>query len=284
MGIAQIVKEVADNLANASIDEAVVNLQRLLKEHLQQKGYLPLKATEIAEDWLERLKQELEDQLVEWDLLGIPRPLVQGNSPSTFITFRHRNYQSLLGIEGVSTEFPEIYNFIASLSPREFLIVPACLLYLAGCNPIFISDGCGDGGVDCIGQVSNGPARSLCIFAQARTSLTDIAKDSVLLEYAKFQDLQRTGKFTEYLAALGKSNSADGRAICYAIFASAEFKEPAREYARHQGLLLRSHRQAAFWLSQSFSFDSLLQMKQQLGITLVKNLSRNIAPLIALYR
>ncbi|GAA6616982.1 hypothetical protein [Scytonema sp. NUACC26] len=109
-------------------------------------------------------------------------------------------------------------------------------------------------------------------------------KDSVQLEYAKFRDLQRTGQFAEYLAALGTGNSADGRAVCYAMFASAEFKEPSREYARREGVLLRSRRQAAFWLSQSFSIDSLCQMRQKVSTTLIRNLSRNLAPVITPYR
>ncbi|KYC35736.1 hypothetical protein WA1_08005 [Scytonema hofmannii PCC 7110] len=284
MGIAQIIRELAADLANASVNVEVVNLQRVLRERLQQKGVSSLKATEISENWVERLQQELEEQLVEWDLLGIPRPLVQASSPFTFITFRHRNYQPTLEMQGISTDFPEVYNFIASLSPREFLLVPACLLQLAGCNPILITDGSGDGGVDCVGQVIAGPARSLCIFAQARTSSTEITKDSVQLEYAKFRDLQRTGQFAEYLAALGTGNSADGRAVCYAMFASAEFKEPSREYARREGILLRSRRQAAFWLSQSFSVDSLRQMRQKLGTSLIRNLSQNLAPVITPYR
>ncbi len=284
MSIAQIVREVALNLADTSVDGSVVNLQRFLKECLQQKGFPSLRATEIAEDWLQRLQQELEEQLLEWDALGIPRPLVQASLPYTFLTFRHHNYHSALGVQGISSEFSKVYDFVNSLSPREFLLVPACLLQVAGCDPILITDGSGDGGVDCIGQITAGPARSLCIFAQARTSSTDIIKDSVQLEYAKFRDLQRIGLFAEYLAALGKGNSSDGLAVCYSMFASAEFKEPAREYARRERLLLRSRRQAAFWLSQSFSIDSLYQMRQNLGTTLVRNLSRNLAPLIIPYR
>ncbi|MBW4602698.1 MAG: hypothetical protein KME29_24810 [Calothrix sp. FI2-JRJ7] len=103
------------------------------------------------------------------------------------------------------------------------------------------------------------------------------------LEYAKFRDLQRTGKFAQYMAALGKGNSADGRSLCYAIFANTEFREQAREYATYEGVLLRSHRQATYWLSQSFSLDSLLSMRQTLGGNLVCDLNRNIAPLIASY-
>jgi hypothetical protein len=284
MGIAQIVREVAANLAGASLDGTVVNLQRTLRQSLEQNGFSSLKATEIAEDWLERLYEELEEKLLEWDSLGIPRPLLQASSPSTFITFKHRNYESILGSPGIPIDFPEVCNFVESLSPREFLLVPACLLQVMGCDPILISDGSGDGGVDCIGQIKTGPARSLCIFAQARTSISEIYKDSVQLEYAKFRDLQRAGKFIEYLAALGKVNSADGRAVCYAMFANKEFKEAAREYARREGLLLRSQRQTAYWLSQNFSIDNLWQIKQNLATTLARNLSRNLAPIIASYR
>lgn len=284
MSVQRIVREVAATLADASVNKEVINLQRLLRDRLQQEGFSPLKATEFAEDWLPHLEQELEQQLREWDVLGIPRPLVQGSSQSTFLTFRHRNYQLLLGKESLSKDFPSVYNFVASLTPREFLLVPACLLQLAGCNPIIITDGSGDGGVDCIGQVTAGSMRSLCIFAQARTSSTDITKEAVQLEYAKFRDLQRTGQFIEYLAALGKGNSADGRATFYAMFGSAEFKQPARDYASREAILLRSRRQIAFWLSQSFSLQSLLQLREEIGATLLRDLSRNLAPLIASFR
>ncbi|MBD1926184.1 restriction endonuclease [Trichocoleus sp. FACHB-90] len=284
MKVAQIVREVASTLADASVDRDVVNLQRFLRDRLQQEGFSALKSTEFAEDWLQRLHQELEEQLTEWDLLGIPRPLVQASSPSTFITFRHRNYHSAVGIQGIPIDFPSVYDFVASLAPREFLLVPACLLQLAGCDPIIITDGSGDGGVDCIGQITAGSMRSICIFIQARTSSTNITKESVQLEYAKFRDLQRTGQFIEYLAALGKGNSADGRAACYAMIGSAEFQAAAREYASREGVLLRSRRQIAFWLCKSFSLDSLIQLREKVGATLVRDLSRNIAPLIASYR
>lgn len=281
MSVAKIVREVASTLADASVDRELVNLERFLRERLQQEGFSALEAAEFAEEWIERLSYELEEQLKEWDLLGIPRPLVQGSSQSTFLTFKHRNYQSVVGRHSLSPDFPSVYDFVASLTPREFLLVPACLLQLAGCNPIIITDGSGDGGVDCIGQVTAGSMRSLCIFAQARTSSTDITKEAVQLEYAKFRDLQRTGQFIEYLAALGKGNSADGRATFYAMFGSAEFKQPARDYASREGILLRSRRQLAFWLSQSFSLESLLQLREEIGVTLLRDLSRNLAPLIA---
>jgi len=284
MSVSKIVREAAATLANALVDREVVNLERFLRDCLQQKGFSLLIATELAEDWVERLGQELEEQLIEWDLLGVPRPLIQASSPLTFLTFRHPNYQSAVGEKGIPIHFPDVYTFVASLAPREFLLVPACLLQLADCNPIIITDGSGDGGVDCMGQVTAGAIRSLGIFVQARTSSADITKEAVQLEYAKFRDLQRTGQFTEYLAALGKGNSADGRAACYAMMGSAEFKEPAREYARREGILLRSRRQIAFWLSQSFTLDSLLGLREELGATLVRDLSRNLAPLIASYR
>lgn len=281
MSVQRIIREVAATLADASVNKEVVNLQRLLRDRLQQEGFSPLEATEFAEDWLPHLEQELEQQLRKWDMLGIPRPLVQGSLQSTFLTFRHRNYQLLIGRHSLSKDFPGVYDFVVSLKPHEFLLVPACLLQLAGCDPIIITDGSGDGGVDCMGQVAEGSMRSLCIFAQARTSSTDITKEAVQLEYAKFRDLQKTGRFIEYLAALGKGNSADGRATFYAMYANTEFKEPAREYASREGILLRSRRQIAFWLSQNFSLHSLVQLRTEIGATLLRDLSRNLAPVIA---
>ena len=278
--VAKIVREAAANLADAYQDKEVVNLERFLRNKLQQAGFSSLQSTELAEDWVKLLLQELEKELREWDLLGLPRPLVESSSPSTFLTFKHRNYESVLGMQGFCQDFPGVYEFVASLTPQEFLLVPACVLQLAGCDPIIITDGSGDGGVDCIGLVPSGSIRSLCVFVQARTSLQEITKEAIQLEVAKFQDMKRTGLFAEYLGALGKGNSADGLAVCYAVVASAEFKDSAREYARREGILLRSPRQAAFWLSHSFSLDNLLELREKLSPILVRDLSRNLAPVI----
>lgn len=284
MSVLQIVRELAISLTDCSLTIESVNVEKALRDALQKAGNPLLKSTELAEQWRPRLMEEIEERLEEWDQLGVPRPLIPSAAPSTLLTFRHLNYQVAIESSGLTKDFAEAVNFLYSLTPREFLLVPACLLQIAGCDPIIITEGPNDGGVDCVGQVKLGPIRSLCIFAQSKTSQSTIKIDTVRLDYDKFRTLQKAVLFADYLAAIGNDISADGRAVCYAFFGGAEFSNSARNYARQEAILLRSPRQAAFLLNQAFGLASIQRLRDDIGNTLVRDLSRNIAPVIAAYR
>lgn len=283
LSIARIVRKTAGELVNSSLQEPILNLRLVLRKRLEQEGLSSLEAAEMSESWTGRLLEEINAVLADWDWMGVPRPIVPSSAPNILITYRHERYLSSIGGMGLSVEYGEVAELISRMSPREFLLVPICLLRTIGCNPIIVTDGPGDGGVDCIGQIALGPTRSLCIFMQARTGAKNITKADVQLEYSKFCDLRNTGQFTEYLAALGKGTSRDGISICYAMVASTEFEQPAREYALREEILLRSRRQIAFWLSQRFGRDRLRGLLTELGDTLVRDLSRNLAPLLGQY-
>jgi hypothetical protein len=284
MSVVQVIQSVASSLTDCSLPYEIVNVEATLRDALREAGNPLLKSTELAEQWCSRLIDEIEERLEEWDKLGVPRPLIPSGIPSTLLTFRHPRYQSEVESPRLSMDFTEVLEFLLTLSPREFLLVPACLLHLAGCDPIIITDGPNDGGVDCIGQVKVGPTRSLCIFAQSKTSKSTIKVDTLRLDFDKFRTLQKTLLFSDYLAAIENDFSADGRALCYAFFGGAEFNEPARRYAREEALLLRSSRQAAFWLSHAFGISNLRNLSTGIGNTLVRDFSRNLAPIIAKYR
>jgi len=284
MKVFQVVQEVAANLVNSNLETETINLKRALRLRLREVGFPDLKSTELADEWVERLQEEINNRLKEWDLLGIPRPLIETNSTVTLFTFRHPKYSSLVGVNSLPSEYVGVLEFVKALSTRDFLLVPICLLYLAGCDPIIFTDGAGDEGVDCMGQVTAGPMRSLCIFVQAKagSSLTSLDKNTVRVEYAKFQDLlQPKATFSQYLAALGKSSSMDGRSVCYVVACNSEFERPAREYAFEKGILLRSIRQSAFWLSQHLSVENLEEMRNAISPYLKRDLNCNLRPLIA---
>lgn len=279
--IYQLIKELASLLVNTRGDQKAINIQRSLRDFLEYNGYSSLRSFELSDEWIGRLHQELEDQLTEWDFLGVPRPLIPANHYHTFLTLYHPKYKSYFESGGLSEEFHEVLNFVTSLSPRDFLLIPACLLDIAGCKRIFITEG-NDGGVDCIGQITQGSLRSMCIFIQAKTSSTNINKDTVVLEYAKFQDLQTKIKYLEYLSALGRT--IDGQSACYIIIANSEFDKAAREYALQKNFLLRSRKQISFLLSQNFNMKSLSNLHHEIRESLVKNLRNNLAPIISSYR
>lgn len=277
VNVPQIIREIASNLTSISTGQKVINIQQVLETALISGGSSPLESAELAEQWKERLKKEIEKQLQEWDDLGLPRPLLSTNNPLTLITYKHDKYVEKSKLK-LPDDFSEVLDFINSLNPTEFLIVPLCLLAIANCNPIIITDATNDGGVDCIGKIDLGPTRCLCIFIQAKTSISEISKDILHTEESKFRDLQTKALFADYLAALGKTKPIDGRAICYAITANNEFQMPARDYALRINVLLRSRRQVAYWLSQYFGISNLEKMKVELSGSLKKDLNRNFMP------
>jgi hypothetical protein len=282
MEVLQVIQELVINLPNLLSPEQdqVINLKRVLTMRLEEAGFSQLKSTELAEKWTERLEEEFDNHLQEWDYLGIPRPIVETSRPGTFFTLRHPKYKSVIDSYGLKEEFPEILEFLSSLNLQDFLLVPICLLRLSGCDPIFVTK---NSDVDCIGQVSSGPTRSHCIFIKAKPNSEILSRDTVMLDYAKFQQLQKTAKFTEYLAALGKLNSVDGRACCYIVAANSEFDREARDYASVESFLLRSRRQIAFWLSQNFGIENLVRLKNDLDPNLNRELALNLAPLVDQY-
>lgn len=284
MNVVKVIQQVVDELMTCSTLNAAVNVELRLREALEVAGHSRLRATELAEQWLEQLMFKLEVRLEEWDRLGLPRPLVESGAPTTLLTFKHSNYQSGPPEFALPPDYPEVLDFLTSLSPREFLLVGVCLLNLAGCDPIFVTEGAKDEGVDCIGKVSFGPTRSLCLFAQCKTSNSEIKIETVRLDNDKFRTLQNKALFRNYMAALGGDASIDGRGLCYVFVGGAEFRSPAREYAREENILLRSPRQAAFWLSRGFGIVSLKELLSDISGFLHRNLERNLAPTIASYR
>lgn len=283
MQIARIIREVASDLASKAAGSQPINGLITLKRAIQDSGQSELRSAELAEQWRGRLIQELEACLEEWDLLGVPRPLIETDAPATFLPFGHSQYEAKKEPPKLNPNFADVCSFVDSLTSREFLLVPLCLLHATGCDPIVITEGSRDEGVDCVGRVKLGPTRSTCIFAQSKTSKSKIEVDSIRVDFDKFRTLQKRARFIEYLAAVGNDTSIDGRTICYLFFANTEFSNSSRYYAREEGLLLRSRRQAAFWLSQSFEVGSLSTLRIKLGPTLKRDLTRNIAPLISEY-
>ncbi len=284
MQIVRIIQEVAERIVTSSSGSKPINGGKELRDALCSAGHSELRSAELAEKWGDRLRDEVGNCLTEWEKLGLPQPLIESEIRLTFLPYGHARYQALAKSPKMTLAYAEACQFIDALSRTDFLLVPLCLLQLAGCDPILITDGKGDLGVDCIGSIKTGPTRSLTIFAQAKTSNTQIAPETIRVDFDKFRTLQKKPQFGDYLMAVGANTSLDGRAVCYGFFSNTEFSNSAREYGREEGILLRSRKQAAYWLSQGFGVSGLRKLRDEIGLTLKRDLSRNVAPMIAQHR
>ena len=262
-----------------------LNIQRSFRDHLALKEHLEDSADELSEKWHQNLLYRIEQNLSEaWDGLGVPRPIaLLDNDNTTLVTWSHPRYSTLTGLGPLPEEFIAIVNWLQSLDPREFLIPCACLLSLIGAEHIYITEGTGDGGIDCIGKIENGPLRSLCLFVQAKTSNSGVKREILLTEYGKFKMLPFLRPYQQYLEKLQVENSFDGMGISFLIVSNNEFLPGARSAASTLGIILRSRKQLAYWLSTKASLAELEKLLKELHKYVQRDASINLAPHIQKY-
>ena len=174
-----------------------INVDRSFRDHLIASGAPRLDADELAERWAPAVRVRIESLLKTWDALGVPPPLSSTDRADTFVVWRHPEYANLTGSDPLPPEFPKIYDLLGGLSAKEFLIFCACLLKLSNANPIYVTDGPGDEGVDLIGRLQVGPLRSIVIFLQAKTALDRVSREVILQEFAKYIYLPHTKKYQQ---------------------------------------------------------------------------------------
>ena len=243
-----------------------LNIQRAFRDHLASRSRAKLMADELAEKWGQNLLIYLETLLGDnWDGLGIPRPLALLEDGNTVITWKHAKFTQLSGLDSLRPEFFAIADWLDGLTPQDFLIPSVCLLAMIGADPIYVTEGSGDGGVDCIGKIKTGPLRSLCLFIQAKTSSSTISREMVFIEYGKYQMLPYLERYQIYREKLGIDGSSDGVSSAYMIVSNNEFRDSARAAASSLGVFLRSRKQLAYWLSDGISKKQLEKMQEELG-------------------
>ncbi len=272
-------------LANSLSTNApdVLNIAEQFNQFLMDNGFGPLRASEETEKQETLISLKLEEELEEWHALGVPTPIdyVDSNN-NILLTWKHgrfseRNFDSR---SYRTAEFVSVYNWLLTLQERQFLF--ACVLYLKqlGCDPIFVTDGSGDMGVDCIGKVSIGPFRSLAVFVQSKTmqrSQGRIAGSTLRQEYAKFVMLKRSEKYIEYLRELSAFDGQDGSGEVFFFVTNGEFKSDAQKAANQLGIVLRSKRQMAFFFSLAYTFEEIEGAFKRLTIPAGPDLDRNLS-------
>ncbi len=263
-----------------------LNIQRTFRDHLARKESLKDFADELSERWHQNLLYRIEQNLSEsWDGLGVPRPIaLLDNDNTTLVTWSHPKYSTLTGLGPLPDEFIATVNWLKNLNAQEFLIPCSCLLSLIGAEHIYITEGTGDGGIDCIGKIENGPLRSLCLFVQAKTSKSGVRRETLLTEYGKFKTLPSLDPYQQYLEKLEIQNSFDGMNISFLIVSNNEFFRTARSTASTLGIILRSRIQLAYWLSTKASLAELQKLLKELRKYIQSgHRSINLAPRIHKY-
>lgn len=260
-----------------------IHIDVAFAEFLTKNGVEELIAAEVAADQRVLVRRRLEEQIERWRAQGVTCPLNRTvESEDIVVSWSHDRFTELTGFDPPDGRFVSVHEWVRAQSGREFLLPCLCFLKIVGCDPIFITDGSFDEGIDCIGKVASGSLRSTAIFIQARSRSDLISSEVVMQEYAKYAALPRTVKYRQYLEALAIPTSSDGAAFLYAIMTNSDFKQGAQEIAWKLGVLLRSRRQLAQVLASRTDVDGLETLKTVLTFPKAGDLMMNFASHLAI--
>ena len=171
-----------------------VNVLNAFASFLVRQGVDELHAYEMAEKQENLVDRVLVDVTKEWNALGIPPPIGYSEDRNIWLTWRHPKYFQLTGQYPLRQKYIRVLNWLSSLDARGYLLPGVLFLNILRCNPIFITDGPNDEGVDCIGRIADGPLRSVVVFLQVKTrqgTQNRMGKDVILQEYGKYLVLEK---------------------------------------------------------------------------------------------
>lgn len=258
-----------------------INIDLAFSQFLVAHGVEGLIAAEVAEEQRPFVRRKVKEYIGRWSGQGVLTPVnFIVESDEVVVSWRHDRFAALTGADAPGQEFVAIFEWLKEQTNRDFLLPCLCFLKLLGCDPIFVTDGARDEGVDCIGLIASGGLRSTAIFIQARSRNELISGDPLLQEYAKYAALPRTQKYMQYLDALGIPKRQDGASFLYAVLTNSDFKYAAQQNAARLGVLLRSRRQIAQSLSLHVERSTLERLKRELRLPTGGDLTTNFAPVL----
>jgi hypothetical protein len=258
-----------------------INIDLAFADFLRQHGVNSLVAEDVVVEQRVLVRRRVTEQIERWRGQGVLSPLgLTVESDEIIVTWRHARFAELTGSDGPAEPFVRIYEWLGNQNNRGFLLPCMAFLKILGCDPIFVTDGARDEGIDCIGLIASGGLKSTAIFIQARSKADLFVSDHLLQEYAKYCALPRTSKYLTYLEALGLLKMQDGMGYLYAVLTNSDFKFSAQQYAARLGVLLRSRRQLAQFLATGLSLETLERWKAQIAIPPGADLTTNVAPLM----
>ena len=260
-----------------------INLSRWFASFLEANGFHRHGAEEEAERQQVLLIRRLSEILDEYQALGIGAPLDFSRNENVLLTWRHPRSSTIADRDLVSIEYIEILDWLSQLDARQYLLAGILFLKILRCDPIFVTDGPNDGGVDCIGRMVEGPLRSTLIFVQVKTRQgrhVQVGRDILLQEYGKYMSLSKTNKYRDYLDALGFEKIRDGCGSVFVMVSNIEFVFGSQILGKNLGILLRSGRQMAHFIADYLDLPRLVELNRQISIPSRPDLTTNFAPLL----
>lgn len=260
-----------------------INLSGQFASFLEANGFHRHGAEEEAEKQQVLLVSRLSKVLDEWQALGIRVPLDFSRNENILLTWRHPKSSEIADRDLVSTEYIKVFDWLSRLHERQYLLAGVLFLKILRCDPIFVTDGPNDAGIDCIGRMGDGPLRSTLIFVQVKTRQgkhVQIGRDILLQEYGKYMSLSKTNKYRDYLNALGFDKIKDGCNSIFVIVSNVEFDSGSQILGKNLGILLRSGRQMAHFISDCINLSKLMELKNRTLIPSRPDLTTNFAPLL----
>jgi len=252
-----------------------MTIQREFSQFLRTKGYAELICEEYAESNLNLCIEYISREVEGWNSLGVSSPL-QVISNGRVVTWRHPHFQEITGLKPLHPDFCDIWEWIKSISSREFLFCCSGMLWCIGCSKIFISDTSGDAGIDLLGIIENGPLRGVVVLVQAKTANDDVNKECVYSDYAKYLLLKHQNKWGEYRRSLDIEKRTDGCSELYLFSSNREFRPSICAAGKELSFMLRSGRQIAQILSLSGNLRQWMRAREEVG-GLEASLARDIS-------
>jgi Restriction endonuclease len=274
----ETVRKVAQDATKQLPAGRLLEIRSVLADGFVAGGSSRFEAEELAERWADRCAVYLDAELSKaFDELGVPRSMVESTRAGTYLTFRHRGYITYLP-NGLREEVESALVRIRGCSDKDLLAVASGILAGLGCDPIVITDGPADGGVDVAGMLANQPGHGLVVLIQAKALSGLVSGRVVREEYGVFSDSSRSGKLAELIALLhgGKTNRV-GSAHAYIFCSTNGFSASAQEAANRLQVGLHYPIQLAHWITLIYGprgVEQVITACQPIRRDLSRNLAR----------
>lgn len=274
------------NFVHVEIDERAlsmtapraIELEQSFVRFLMRCGIQELSAAELYERHAQNVHRQAGLAAEGWQELGQHRPYARlMDEPGTLACWRNPAFEELTGFTPIPGDVASAYDWMRRNAGTAFLLPALCYLRAIGCDRIFLTDGTGDEGIDCIGRMGAGPFRSLAIFVQAKSSMSFVGGDQFSAMHARFAGLPSTRMFRQYLDALQIPQSTEGAGLLFAVAAQGRFKESATQLAWKSGALLRSGRSIAQTLGGYYPHGALDTLTGRFVPPDGPDLNRNLA-------
>lgn len=277
-----VVRAAAKRLTRVVLDahRDLVDFEELLGDEFEDVGESPLRSAELAEEWVGRMRAEVEAALEAWSAIGVPPPAVYIGG-TRCVTLRHPRYPTLAPKGGLPPDYPSWLALVEQADPRQFTLAVCAWLVAAGCSEIYVIDGANDIGVDCLGVIPEGPLRSVCILCQAKTANAAISVATIRGDYQKYSEgFWDSAVANRFIQATSLQDSSEGFAAPYVFFSNNEYGQPCGEYARRHRILLRNRRQLAYSLACAFSLVAVEDLLRVRASQVRRSFDFNWAPVI----